>query len=316
MGTADKITEKVKCRLCGAASRYQKIKGRFVYGGSARHKFLECSRCEAVYLYPLPSEEQERKFYRNEFEKYMANRSGADTRKGWLSAEDHIRTNRPEVERRMMFLKKLLNRRRKLNILEVGCSSGFLLFALRDMKHNVYGVEPSGVFTDFLRTKNVTLFTDASDAARSGIKFDLILHYYVLEHIRKPAEFIQGYMDLLSGSGKMVFEVPNVQDPLISLYSVPSFGRFYWSMAHHWYFSPESMTYMLDKLGHKYSFYLEQRYDLSNHMVWMQDGKPGGKGRYSDVFTRELEDAYKQSLIKSGFCDTLGVVLENKTVLI
>lgn len=302
--------EKMRCRLCGAASRFQKIKGRFVYGGTARHTFRECSRCKTVYLYPLPSEEREDEFYRNEFEKYMARRAGSDTKKEWFSPEDHIRINQPEVARRMLFLKRFLSGKKKLNILEVGCSSGFLLFALRDLKHEVYGIEPSGIFTDFLKARKIILFSNTGEAEKSGIKFDLVIHYYVLEHIRKPLDFLLGYMKLLSRGGRMVFEVPNVKDPLLSLYRVPSFDRFYWSIAHHWYFSPESMTYLLNTLGYKHSFYFDQRYDLSNHMVWMQDGKPGGKGRYSDIFSPELGKSYKQSLINSGYCDTLGVILE------
>ena len=304
------------CRLCGASSRFQKIKGSFVFGGKARDKFWECSACKIVYLYPLPSEKQEEIFYRNEFEKYMAKRAGKDTRKGWLTPEDHIQVNQTEVARRMMFLKQFLNRRKRLNILEIGCSSGFLLFALRDLKHEVYGIEPSGLFTDFLRTNKITLFSNADEAEQSGIKFDLIIHYYVLEHIRKPTDFLQSYMKLLSRGGRMVFEVPNVKDPLLSLYKVPAFDKFYWSIAHHWYFSPESMSYVLNKPGYKHTFYFDQRYDLSNHMVWMLEGKPGGKGRYSDIFTPELENSYKQSLVNSGYCDTLGVILENEAVLI
>ena len=44
-------------------------------------------------------------------------------------------------------------------------------------------------------------------------------------------------------------------------------------------------------------------------MVWARDGKPGGMGRFTDTLGEELEDNYKQALIKAGNCDTLvGIV--------
>ncbi|MBK6632555.1 MAG: NAD-dependent epimerase/dehydratase family protein [Betaproteobacteria bacterium] len=39
----------------------------------------------------------------------------------------------------------------------------------------------------------------------------------------------------------------------------------------------------------------DQRYDLSNHMVWARDGKPGGMGRFTPQLGAEVEDAYRQA---------------------
>jgi hypothetical protein len=44
-------------------------------------------------------------------------------------------------------------------------------------------------------------------------------------------------------------------------------------------------------------------------MVWARDGRPGGMGRFTDSLGEELEEAYKQGLIKTGKCDTLiGII--------
>lgn len=299
----------MNCRLCQAHSKYQSIKGNSVYGGTPEHKFWECGKCKIVYLYPPLSDDDEKKFYNREFEKYMRERSGIDTKDGWLSAEEHVKVNQPEAERRMRTLKPLAAGR-SMKILEVGCSSGFMLFNLRDMKHLVSGVELSGNFTEFLKQQNIEAFRDIKEIEENNLRFDLIIHYYVLEHIRKPLEFIREYMELLVPGGKMLFEIPNVRDPLVSLYKIPAFDSFYWSIAHHWYFSYESMSYLLDKLGYKYNIAFEQRYDLSNHIVWMLEGKPGGKSRYSNIFSPQTDARYREDLKKSGFCDTLLVEIE------
>jgi hypothetical protein len=107
----------------------------------------------------------------------------------------------------------------------------------------------------------------------------------------------------------MIFEVPCASDPLVELYKVSAFDRFYWSVAHHWYFTKESLTEILKKVGYRFKLFPEQRYDLSNHMTWMLEGKPGGLGRYSHIFGRDLEKRYKEKLKENWLCDTIIAVV-------
>jgi len=98
-------------------------------------------------------------------------------------------------------------------------------------------------------------------------------------------------------------------DPLYSIYDIPAFERFYWSVAHHWYFTKNSIKFLLEQFGLSYEIGLDQRYDLSNHMVWARDGRPGGMARFSSFFGQELEDQYKAALVNSGHCDTLYAIV-------
>ncbi|MEK7383781.1 MAG: hypothetical protein AAB262_10930 [Elusimicrobiota bacterium] len=56
-----------------------------------------------------------------------------------------------------------------------------------------------------------------------------------------------------------------------------------------------------------------QRYDLSNHLRWLETGKPGGMGFYKDVFTPAVDLAYRESLVRAGRADTLWAVIESAT---
>jgi SAM-dependent methyltransferase len=141
-------------------------------------------------------------------------------------------------------------------------------------------------------------------------KFDLIIHYYVLEHIKDPVSFIKEYMNYLSDGGKMIFEVPCATDPLVELYHSLAFDKFYWSVAHHWYFNKESLTDVLNKTGYKFQLFPDQRYDLSNHITWMLEGKPGGMNKYSHIFGTELDKLYKEKLKENWLCDTIICVIE------
>ena len=65
----------------------------------------------------------------------------------------------------------------------------------------------------------------------------------------------------------------------------------------------------MNQTGYTFELFPEQRYDISNHMTWMLDGKPGGLGRYKDIFGEELDRLYKERLKKNWLCDTLVAVV-------
>ena len=295
------------CPLCAAGGELQSVVTRHVYGDRGRKRaFFHCARCDVRYLFPGLSAEQEAQFYASEFEAFMADRAGSAG--GWSKAEDHLRANEPTRERRMQYLRPHLPP--GATVLEIGCSSGFMLLPLRAAGYPCVGVEPSGAFGDFLRAQGLEVYGSLAELAAAGERrFDMIMHFFVLEHIVQPLQFLQRLLGLLKPGGCMVFEIPNSADPLYSVYDIPAFERFYWSVAHPWYFSEPSLRYLLERSGRKFTILREQRYDLSNHMVWARDGRPGGLGRFTGLLGRELEDAYRKGLIASGHCDTLVGVL-------
>ena len=103
----------------------------------------------------------------------------------------------------------------------------------------------------------------------------------------------------------MVAEIPCARDPLTAVYDIDAFEKFYWSIAHHYYYTPKSLAFVLDQLGYRYELVAEQRYDISNHMTWMFDGKPGGQGRFTELFGEQLVEDYRQRMIEQWQCDTV-----------
>jgi SAM-dependent methyltransferase len=296
------------CPLCAGDAARQSVVTRHVYGDQgATRAFFHCGSCDVRYLHPGLSAEEEQHFYASEFSAFMAGRAGAAA--GWDKAEEHVRTNEATRLRRMAYLAPYLRQPQRL--LEIGCSSGFMLFPLIAAGHTCIGVEPSGAFGDYLRAQNVTVYSSLEQLQVSSgeQRFDLITHFFVLEHIRQPLAFLERQLALLKPGGTLVFEIPNAADALHSVYDIPAFERFYWSIAHPWYFTESSLRYLLGQLGKPFEIRLDQRYDLSNHIVWARDGRPGGMGRFTASLGREIEDGYRQGLIRAGKCDTLvGVV--------
>lgn len=298
-----------QCPLCGAGQEFQDVVTRHVFGTpkDRQHAFFHCFACDVRHLFPGLTPEEEARFYAAEFEGFMASRSGQAG--GWHRAEEHIRANEPTRLRRMKYLAPHLED--ATDVLEIGCSSGFMLHPLADKGMSCLGIEPSGVFSEFVRSRGIPVFPSLEGLLENegGRQFDLILHFFVLEHISSPLAFLKTQLDLLKPGGKLIFEIPNAADALYSVYDIPEFERFYWSIAHPWYFSECSLQYLLNQTGCTYQILRDQRYDLSNHMTWARDGRPGGMGRFTGKLGSGLEEAYKQALIDNGNCDTLvGII--------
>src|SRR3989338_3100402 len=298
-----------KCPLCHTGPEKQAVVTPHVFGGGEGrgHAFFHCELCDVRCQYHGLTPEEEARFYAAEFEGFMA--SSAGNKGGWHKAEEHIAANEPTRQRRMKYLAPYLDGNSSL--LEVGCSSGFMLLPLAEAGHACAGIEPSGVFSEFVKSRGLAVY-DSLDQLQDSVpnaQFDIILHFFVLDHIADPVAFLKAQLALLKPGGKIIFEIPNAADPLYSVYDIPAFERFYWSVAHPWYFSEPSMHYLLKQLGCPYEILRDQRYDLSNHMVWARDGRPGGMGRFTKALGSELEDSYKQALIRIGKCDTLvGII--------
>lgn len=299
-----------RCPLCAAAGDRISVVTPHVYGDRGGRAFFRCGACDAIFLHPGQSPEEEHRFYAAEFEGFMSGRSGDAG--GWTQPERHIAANQATVARRLRYLNEVLPPRGR--VLEVGCSSGFMLYPLIETGYECVGIEPSGVFRDYLRARKIVCHDslDALRASQPAGGFDAIMHFFVLEHVAEPEAFLRGQLDLLRPGGVLVCEVPNAADALVTVYDIPAFERFYWSVAHHWYFSEASLGHLLGRLGCAWEVRREQRYDLSNHMVWARDGKPGGMGRFTPQLGAEIEDAYRQALIRSGHCDTLVAVLKKE----
>lgn len=287
------------CRLCKKEEEYQYIRSPYVYGGNKEHNFWQCKLCDAIYLYPIPSVEDEKRFYLNEFKGFMSARVG--DHRDWSNADRHKQTNKDQVARRLPFLERYL--KPNADLLEIGCSSGFMLDKFREMGVNCVGVEPSGEFSEYLRKSGYEIFDDIEKIR--GKKFDVVTHFFVFEHMRNPFMFLQDTYNLLRDGGVMVCEIPCANDPLTNIYNIDAFERFYWSIAHHFYYTPKSLHFLLEKLGFKYELIPEQRYDLSNHITWMMDGKPGGQNRFNEFLGGELVKAYRQRAIETWNCDTV-----------
>jgi len=288
----------VPCPLCFAGERRRIVE---TVWDAPEAAVYQCSGCNLVFLYPIMTAEEERTFYEAEFSRYMKLRGAP----GETVPGDHFVKNRLEARRRLANLRSVL--RTDMRVLEIGSSTGFLLDSVRPDVSSVTGIEPNLLYAEYARSRGIETYADLSDVADR--RFDLILSYYVFEHLRNPVEYLGRLKSLLVPGGFLAAEVPNVDDALVRFYQVGSFDRFYWQKAHYFYYSHQTLAMVLERAGFaSIRMIPEQRYDFSNHVHWLVKGEPGGAGKYSHIFDPHFDRAYAERLKAHWLCDTVFCV--------
>ena len=287
------------CRICGSSEhtlfsdQVSQAPGSSIYA---------CAGCGVKFLDPIMNEEEEDRFYRQEFEGYMEKRSGS----AWQTAGAHFREYQAEGERRLPLVAPYL--KPEDEVLEIGSSTGYFLDDLRGYVASVTGLEPGEAFREFADGRGIETKADLEELGDR--QFDVVLLYYVVEHLRDPVGYFEALKPRLKPGARVLIEVPNVDDALISLYDAPDFQPFYWQKAHYLNFTRDSLAFMFEKAGYQVDVKAVQRYDLSNHLVWLRDGKPGGAGRFAETLGSVVNSAYADALIRSWKCDTLFAIAQ------
>jgi len=192
------------------------------------------------------------------------------------------------------------------SVLDFGSgNAGFLSYAKEVTKY-ACGVELEKAVKDYYEMQRIDLFSKMDDIKS---KFDVITSFHVLEHLQDPLKILKQMKTKLNTEGKIIVEVPNANDALLSIYENDAFSNFtYWS-CHLYLYTDFTLRLLAKKADLKVDFVKHiQRYPLSNHLHWLSKGKPGGDKIWgSFIDSGELNTAYENQLASVGATDTLLV---------
>lgn len=169
------------------------------------------------------------------------------------------------------------------NFLEIGSSAGQFLWHIKDKFSALAGIELDRSCAAFCRElfasegAGVTVYTDSIENIcwNPEETFDYIAFFQVLEHIADPAQFMINVRDRLKEDGRVFIEVPNLDDPLRSLWDVPEYETFYYHEAHLSYFSEKSLGRLLEQCGFAAErVCFQQDYNLLNQLYWYFNHAP------------------------------------------
>lgn len=162
--------------------------------------------------------------------------------------------------------------------LEIGSSAGQFLSQIVTHFKEVVGIELSNSCAEYAEKHfGVKVFRDALEqiAWSADDRFDYIGFFQVLEHIKDPVQFMKNVNERLVSGGKVFIEVPNLYDPLRTVWNVPAYESFFYHEAHISYFTEKSIVKLLRMTGFDVEdvIYL-QDYNFLNHLYWYFNNGP------------------------------------------
>lgn len=211
--------------------------------------------------------------------------------------------------RRYNFIKELIDNK---NYLDIGCGLGGIFEFVIGDKKNLYGIEPQETIRKELISLGYKVYSDIDELLNQDVRFDLITLFHVFEHLTNPLEFLEKIYKLLNKNGKLIIEVPNAEDALISLYNVESFKKSTFWSEHLVLHTKNSLEAYLRKTNFSnISVQGIQRYNLSNHINWIMNNQIN-KIYKEFIDDEELNKYYCKALDKTNNTDTLISICEKK----
>lgn len=164
-------------------------------------------------------------------------------------------------------------------LLEVGASSGSFLVHIKDKVKTVNAIELNKVCCAFL-SEELDIQSDTEYLENSIFadeEYDVVCAFQVMEHVDSPLEFLKGLRKSTKLDGVIFVEVPNLRDPLLSVWDITSYQKFFYHSAHIHYFSESSLQQVALRAGFKaeqIEISFTQDYNLLNHLHWIMNDGP------------------------------------------
>ena len=288
------------CKLC--SSRKTKLRRNTLRYGEKRD-VRECEKCGLIFLWPIEVPGvKAAEFHKTEFRNLPRVRLGLVEHDPDLIFESRL----GQAKRRFDRIEPHIHP--EMTLLEIGCSAGSFLSVAKPYFRNCTAIELDPIFANYVREKCAVdvIEKPVEKMGKNAGPFDAICMWHVLEHLNKPVAVLEQLKNLLSDSGYLFVEVPNVWDPLHTLYHLKAFDDFYFQSPHLYYFSPKTLKAAFEKAGWVAKIFPVQVYGLANHIRWISLRRPQSnqpKGRIS--FINLPDKAYRWILSKIGRTDTL-----------
>ena len=252
------------CYLCGKPN-LEVIRTKLRY--DIRRNVLKCRECGLVFL--EKKERNLRGYYEKDYRKLYSPVIGKE-----VSSGERFDIYLPFQKSRIEDIKPYLNPNMKA--LEIGCASGYFLYALRDLVQECVGIEFNKSDVEFAQKKcGVKIYDRPIEETDIPLEyFDIVFMLYVVEHLEDPIQFLRTVRKYIKPGGYIYMEVDNINDSLLSIYGIEEYADFYYREPHIFYFSPKTLKNVVEKGGFVGEIKTIQQYNVMNQINWILTGKP------------------------------------------
>jgi 2-polyprenyl-3-methyl-5-hydroxy-6-metoxy-1,4-benzoquinol methylase len=254
--------------------------GRFGQSGQTTHQILACEKCDCAELQIVELD------YSSEAYRQLVD--------GSATAEAFFATHDKEQASKLQFLGT--DELRGKIIADIGAGAGSFLDLCTGMASSTIAIEPAIPYHAALSKAGHEVFPLTVEAIpKWQNSVDIAVCFSVLEHIQTPLPFLADIQRLLRYGGKLILSTPNRNDWLLKLLPV-EYGAFFYRSVHPWYFTAKSLQFLANAAGFsECRIEFNQRYDLSNFLIWLIEKRPSGLNAISTpmalsrVFPKQLE---------------------------
>lgn len=210
------------CTLCGLPAN--KVLSSELRRGQGLVYY--CDVCEHGFLVPM-EDFNEKQYYADSYrQEYSHNAEPART-----NAREIFDTYQGYQRDRLAIISPYL--RDDLSLLEVGASSGQFLCNIKNQVALVNAIELDRDCCSFMQQE---LGIDADFEFLGSSKFahktyDVVCAFQVMEHVVNPVLFLKDLMKAAKKGGTIFVEVPNLDDPLLSVWDIAPYRKFFLSLS-------------------------------------------------------------------------------------
>jgi len=225
------------------------------------------------------------------------------------SVQEAQRFRQEDSNRRLAQFKNVIANKKWL---DVGTGFSGILDLLSPYSSKTLAVEPQEDAREYLKQEcKYEAFSSVDDVPCNDI--DIVTLFHVFEHLNNPTEALKSIKKKMTKGGKVIIEVPHARDFLLSFLNLECYKAFSFWSEHLILHTRESLTAFLKLAGFSnISILGYQRYPLANHLYWLAKSKPGGHLIWDHLRTRELDEAYANTLSNLDVTDTLIATAVNE----
>ncbi len=199
-----------------------------------------CSGCGHIYANPQLDQREVDRLYRDLYRSIPGDDAARPD-------EDYLYWKRRKAEEDYSWLRAQLPPGVAVgSVLEIGCAEGLLLRKFADDGWQAVGVEPTPSYATYARD---VLGLEVLDGLFEGVslegrRFDLVVAMFVLEHAKKPLEFLERIRGVVNPGGRIFLTVPSV-------FNLSDFPDDWLSSPHLMILTPDTLRRLLSRTGYR-----------------------------------------------------------------